>query len=183
MRKLLTTPVVAGVSLLILATTQGYAQPPTFLIENDVFDSAGGSMSSATKRVVFTVAEPAVGLSAATGFLLWSGFVNPFSETTGIGEQDAPIAVTRMLPPMPNPFNPTVRLGFELASGGEARLTIYDVQGRAVRTLKEGTLGAGLYETTWDGRDDHGISQSSGVYFAHLKAGSKKMTQRLVLLK
>jgi hypothetical protein len=68
----------------------------------------------------------------------------------------------------PNPFNPTTLVTFVLPEPGDTRFEIYDVRGRLVRTLVDGTLGVGPHQVPWDGRDDRGLSQASGVYFGKL---------------
>ncbi|MCK9997142.1 MAG: choice-of-anchor D domain-containing protein, partial [Candidatus Krumholzibacteria bacterium] len=64
--------------------------------------------------------------------------------------------VTRILPNAPNPFNPRTEIRFELAKAGQARLTIYDVTGRRVKTMHDGHLGSGPHSLVWQGRDDGG---------------------------
>jgi hypothetical protein len=72
-------------------------------------------------------------------------------------------------------------LQYSLASPGRVTLRIYDVQGRAVRTLIDQDAAAGMFRATWDGADDRG-SARSGVYFARLSVGGKALeTRKLVL--
>lgn len=82
----------------------------------------------------------------------------------------------------PNPFNPQTEIQFTLPQGGEVRLVIFDVRGRAVRTLVSRSLEAGVHAVTWNGRSDAGRAQASGVYLALLEAGPVRMTQRLTLV-
>jgi len=70
----------------------------------------------------------------------------------------------------PNPFNPTTEIFFGLPARSQVRLAIYDVLGREVRVLVDGTLPAGSHTATWDGRNGSGIAQSSGVYFYRMEA-------------
>jgi flagellar hook assembly protein FlgD len=45
-------------------------------------------------------------------------------------------------------------------------MKIYSVDGRLVRTLKQGEeTPAGTHEVTWNGTDDGGRGVSSGIYF------------------
>ncbi|HEU4929788.1 MAG TPA: choice-of-anchor B family protein [Candidatus Krumholzibacteria bacterium] len=84
---------------------------------------------------------------------------------------------------VPNPFNPSTRIPFELTRGGRVTLSIFDVAGRHVRSLVDRDFPAGTHETEWDGRDDAGQSASSGVYFYRLQTGSHSETRRMVLVK
>jgi hypothetical protein len=86
----------------------------------------------------------------------------------------------------PNPFNPETTIRYDLPdAGGRTRvhLTIYDVAGRRVRELVNEDKNAGRYSVIWNGRDDHGIPVSSGVYFYRLNAAKQQQTRKLVLLK
>lgn len=85
--------------------------------------------------------------------------------------------------PRPNPFNPQVTLSFELPRAvASAVLEIFDVAGRRVRVISASSLPAGASEFTWDGVDDSGKRQSSGMYLARLSAGGEQSTQRLMMI-
>jgi hypothetical protein len=84
---------------------------------------------------------------------------------------------------IPNPFNPTTRLAFELAAPGYARLAIFDVRGRWVRTLADAALAAGPHTLLWDGTDARGSSVASGVYFARLTSDGQSAVRRLLLVR
>jgi len=83
----------------------------------------------------------------------------------------------------PNPFNPTTTIDFNLPSGQQVKLVIYDISGREVRTLIDERRGAGLHSVVWDSRDDFGNGMPSGVYFYHLTAGNFDATKKLMLIK
>jgi len=100
----------------------------------------------------------------------------------GTGGSEVP-AVTALLAPYPNPFNPQTTLEFTLAAAGRARLAVYDVRGRHVRTLHAGELGVGRYRFGWDGRDAGGRSVASGVYVARFVADGVQQSRRLTLVR
>lgn len=77
----------------------------------------------------------------------------------------------------PNPFNPATTLRFELGTGGQARLDVFDLAGRRVATVCDEVLPAGSHATTWQPRD-----LASGLYLARLVTPSGTATFRLVLL-
>ncbi len=81
----------------------------------------------------------------------------------------------------PNPAASPVRLGYELAGTGPARIDIYDGTGRLTRTLLEGQRQAGRYSATWDRRGNDGMTVPAGAYFCRLSTGSESRTIRLVL--
>ncbi len=83
----------------------------------------------------------------------------------------------------PNPFNPTTTISFDLPELLDVRLTIYDVKGREVLTLRSEEQLAGQYQVQWNGANESGNPVSTGVYFAHLQAGSFSQTIKMVYLR
>jgi hypothetical protein len=89
-------------------------------------------------------------------------------------------------PAVPNPFNPTMEITYGIpATAGTSRvvLDVCDVLGRHVRSLVNRDQAPGEYRVTWDGKDGHGESVASGVYFYRLQTGSQTLTRKAVLLK
>ncbi len=84
---------------------------------------------------------------------------------------------------LPNPFNPSTRVAFELGEPCRTTLFVYDVSGKLVRTLIDETLPAGAHDVEWDGRDGAGRRCASGIYFYRLRAGSFAETKKMVLLR
>jgi immune inhibitor A len=96
----------------------------------------------------------------------------------------APLDKT-MIPPIPfarpNPFRPgseeTVQLVVSLvpdATGEDASVTIHDLSGRRLRTLRvsAGDFAGDRRVARWDGRDDDGRPLPSGVYFFGVAGGA-----------
>ena len=61
-----------------------------------------------------------------------------------------------------------VTLRLAMPAAVEARLELFDLTGRRIRTLLSGAVSAGERRVSWDRRDDHGVPVESGVYFARL---------------
>jgi len=103
---------------------------------------------------------------------------------TGIPEDEKLPRYVRLHQNYPNPFNPATTIVFELPGPEEIAIDIFDVSGRLVRTLTSGTrCDAGRHEITWDGTDERGRGNASGVYFCRMKAGFVIQTVRLTLVK
>lgn len=73
---------------------------------------------------------------------------------------------------------------FRLVLPGEAEVivTIYNVAGGLVRTLKE-TLPAGARLIRWDGTDERGAPAPNGVYLVRVSAGDQERTGKTLLLR
>ncbi len=78
----------------------------------------------------------------------------------------------------PNPFNPTTTISFSLPQAVHASLTVYDVNGRQVRTLISCDLSAGKYDVAFDAS-----GLASGVYLYRLEADRYVATRKLMLLR
>jgi hypothetical protein len=66
----------------------------------------------------------------------------------------------------PNPFNPETAISYSVSNNGPVTMRIYAIDGRLVRTLKNGeSTVAGTYEVRWNGVNDQGRHVPSGIYF------------------
>jgi PKD repeat protein len=84
----------------------------------------------------------------------------------------------------PNPFNPAGTLTFTTARPGFARVELFDVGGRLLRTiLDEPSLGAGLHEVRIEGRGQRGESLASGIYFIRGISAEGEFTKTITILK
>jgi len=83
----------------------------------------------------------------------------------------------------PNPFNPVTTLRYELPETGLVNITIYDMLGRQVKTLKDQTQDAGYRSVIWDATNDYGKPVSAGIYLYQIQAGKYMQTKKMVLLK
>ncbi len=95
---------------------------------------------------------------------------------------------TALLANYPNPFNPETWIPYHLSEPSGVTLTIYDIQGRVVRTLDLGHQRAGVYRARsraayWDGKNAQGESVASGVYFYTLTAGDFTATRKMLIRK
>ena len=95
---------------------------------------------------------------------------------------------TELLANYPNPFNPETWIPYRLAEDAFVTLTIYDGNGRIVRTLNVGHRTAAIYESQskaihWNGKNNLGEQVASGVYFYTLSAGTYSATRKMLILK
>jgi hypothetical protein len=105
--------------------------------------------------------------------------------TAGAGEPARPAGnrAFELQQNQPNPFNPVTQIGFRLRQDGPARLRIYSIDGRLVRTLLDGPLAAGEQMTTWDGRDEGGRPLPSGLYLYAFEAAGQRETRKMLMTK
>ncbi len=80
----------------------------------------------------------------------------------------------------PSNRNEPVEISFALLRPGRAALTIFDLSGRLVATLRDEQLEAGEYRIEWDGRDAEGSVLPAGLYILHLRQGEEEGMVRIV---
>ncbi len=83
----------------------------------------------------------------------------------------------------PNPFNPETVISFSLKEDTEAVLSIYNMKGQKIKTLKSEYMTAGEHSVVWNGKDDNGNDVSSGVYFYKLNTNNYSQINKMILMK
>jgi hypothetical protein len=99
-------------------------------------------------------------------------------------EAPQPIQAVRLYAGLPNPFSGETTIAFDLKTGGQTLLRVYDIAGRLVQTLVESELPAQTHqEVTWNGTDRNGRAVSAGIYFVRLEAEGMTLTRKAILLR
>ena len=78
----------------------------------------------------------------------------------------------------PNPFNPTTTIAYSVPVSGSVTIEVFDLLGRSVSTLVDGTINAGQHTVEFDASN-----LPSGMYLYRLTAGEKVETRKMMLLK
>jgi hypothetical protein len=83
----------------------------------------------------------------------------------------------------PNPFNPTTNISFEIPDAAHVTVSVYDILGRLISTVQEGTLSQGKHAIQWDGTDDAGHQVAGGIYLFELSAPDFRQVRKMLLLR
>ncbi len=88
----------------------------------------------------------------------------------------------------PNPFNHSTRINFSLPATADGlaksiRIEIFDMQGKRIKTVYEGTLVDGMYSTVWDGRNTFGQTVASGTYIYRMQVNDQSIMKRMTLIR
>lgn len=78
----------------------------------------------------------------------------------------------------PNPFNPVTTIQFNLPQSADVNLAVYDVLGRRVATLINGTMASGRHSVNFNASD-----LPSGMYLYRLTTPAGEMSQKMLLIK
>ena len=98
-------------------------------------------------------------------------------------EVPAPGAIPSSLRLWPNPSNAAVTVAFELDHRASVSVRVYDELGQRVRVLAaEAERPAGSCRFVWDGLDQAGRLQASGIYFLVVSVDGTTESHKLTLL-
>ncbi|MFH1734791.1 MAG: T9SS type A sorting domain-containing protein [bacterium] len=79
---------------------------------------------------------------------------------------------------IPNPFNPTTTISYEVPSAGSVKLTVYDIMGQQIASLVNGYQEANAYKVTFNA-----ANLASGIYIYKLETGDFISIKKMVLMK
>jgi hypothetical protein len=162
------------------------ASPGEITVANAVVDGSpvtgAGDVVSLTFRVLSEFQDNAH-FEIANGVVFdGTQLSNPVVALGSLSVESTPTEFA-LLQNFPNPFNPETTIKYNVASGSNVSLRIYNVVGQVVRTLVAEQQNAGRYTVRWNGSDDRGVSVSSGIYFYQISAGDFSDVKKLMLLK
>lgn len=98
-----------------------------------------------------------------------------YSESVAVAIQPANV---QLAPNYPNPFNPATTIRYQLPVDGHVQLTVYDMQGRLVKTLVDQAQLTGTHEVVFDA-----TGLASGAYLYKLTTSSVTLSRQLLLIK
>jgi hypothetical protein len=124
---------------------------------------------------VVTVSDDVYFWTNAAGWIL----AGSLPTTSGIQEDaKTPATAARVVP---NSTPGTCKVSFVVSQAGMVSAAVFDVGGRQVRELLNGTYPAGDYSPIWDGRDDGGREVPAGAYFAQVSTTTTETSTKLVI--
>ncbi|MFH1221376.1 MAG: M6 family metalloprotease domain-containing protein [Candidatus Eisenbacteria bacterium] len=104
------------------------------------------------------------------------------NQSAGVGDKGG-TALSLDLRVGPNPVSAASIIEYSVPVESRVSLKVYDVRGRLVKSVFDGTRVAGAYRTEWAGTDDDGASVAPGIYFARLDVGTERIVKKMVLVK
>ncbi|HEY3296605.1 MAG TPA: T9SS type A sorting domain-containing protein [bacterium] len=153
----------------------GTVNPPPQVMQGQ----SGGSYTPPQNLAEGTVYYWRVGEVNSSGTTLSPVWSFRTESPNAVGDPKALIPTELALGPVyPNPFNATVTIPFALPQASKVSVTLYDVTGRLVAVMTNGTYGAGVHSVQFS---SEGVA--SGVYLVKLSANGHMLTTKVVALK
>jgi len=117
-------------------------------------------------------------------YFMYRGVVLSTKTGTAIGDENLPVVADfKLYPNVPNPFNPSTTISFQIPQNSQVRLDIYNVLGQHVNTLVNTRMNQGYHSVVWNGMTKDGQSAPSGIYFYKLSADQMTKVSKMVLSK
>jgi hypothetical protein len=83
----------------------------------------------------------------------------------------------------PNPSKSEMTIQYSIPTKSKVTLIVYDISGRAVRTLVNENKEPGSYSILWNGNDNNHRTCAQGIYFCRLRTAEFAENKRLVLIR
>ena len=96
-----------------------------------------------------------------------------------LGIEDALVPDTYVLgDSYPNPFNPVTTIEYGLPEASTIELSVYDIHGKLIKTLDQGSKVAGYYSIEWNAQN-----VPTGTYFIRMITNEYTATRKVSLIK
>ncbi len=109
-----------------------------------------------------------------------------FGEISGIVSKNGfPPSKSVLYQNSPNPFNSATAIEFDIDKNldSPANLSIYDLNGKKIRTLAKNISAQGRYSVIWNGKDAVGADVPSGTYLLKLQSREIQLSRKMVLVR
>jgi hypothetical protein len=78
----------------------------------------------------------------------------------------------------PNPFNPATTIRFDIQKSGNAKISVYDAQGKLIQDIVNQFIPTGGFEVSFDAKN-----LSSGMYYYRMEINGYSITKKMMLVK
>jgi hypothetical protein len=141
---------------------------PTNPQEVGYYNTAGEAYGVAARRNLVFVADDS-----------YFGIYDVSEATSPVTERRPDLATNpAILRAYPNPFNSAAILQLNLPHTVQGRLAVYDVTGRTVSVLMDGSFSGGRHDLRFDAS-----GLASGTYFVRWEARELSLTQKIQLIR
>lgn len=150
-------------------------------VQWSVFDNGFNSSTNNSSKVLSQMSSSFTGISNNENSKVIGGFLGGLIISSSVNsindKQNKPLSF-ELNQNFPNPFNPSTKIRYSVASTSFVKLKVYDILGREIAELVNEEKPAGIYEANFEGS-----RLASGVYIYRLQAGNFIETKKMILLK
>lgn len=156
----------------------------SYLLKRGTLSSGGGYSSSQNFILKDAIGQSVVGKAQSANYVEQVGFYSYFMiPLVGIEEKKETIPmIFNLSQNFPNPVSSETNVRFTVPKVCHVSINIYDMVGRAVKSLVDEEKKPGLYKVSWNRTDNTGSKLASGIYFIVMNAKPFKSTKKVVVL-
>jgi hypothetical protein len=90
---------------------------------------------------------------------------------------------SELFPNYPNPFNASTTISFYIKKEQNVNISVYDLLGRKIVSLLNNRMSSGFHKIVWEGKNEQGVEQSSGVYFFRIQSETGFKQMKMLMIK
>ena len=167
------------------AEDPGAISQASYVLKTATLGCAGSPGTSAGKQANGTLSQPTpVGVALAADKTLYAGFWSKHWILAALeGDPYAHGLSDRLFQNFPNPFSSRTTITYAEAQEGPVEISVFNVEGRLVKTLMAQEGCPGTHRVVWDGRDERGKPVSPGLYFYRLRTPGYGSCKKMLKLK
>ncbi len=164
-------------SIDILLSSDGGATYPHAIATGETNDGSYSWLVDVAPTTQARVKVIAYDAAANSGEDISDGYLEIYDPTAGVAAKREVPSRPLISGNLPNPFGARTVVRFGIPEDGCVRIALYDVSGRRVADLVEGTYSAGYHEVVWE--NDGAVG--TGLYFFRLRFGSEEVKYKVVV--
>jgi hypothetical protein len=171
------TVLSSAAALFLLAAT---AEAQNIRLRAFSFETGFSISRTSNTQLRATVSESIVGITKGSVFAVGSGFLVDSlvgRMVTKVIDQGMIPRAYALMQNFPNPFNPTTTIRYDLPRATNVSLKVYDLLGREIAMLAQGSSQPGSYQIQWN------ANVASGIYFYRLQTEEFVQTKKMILLR
>ncbi|HEC79044.1 MAG TPA: T9SS type A sorting domain-containing protein [candidate division WOR-3 bacterium] len=84
---------------------------------------------------------------------------------------------------VPNPASTGTVIHYQAVNSGAVNLSVYDIEGRLIKTIAAGYREPGVYQVFWNGMDESNNPVGNGVYLYRLSTEDGVYVNKLIVLR
>lgn len=120
-------------------------------------------------------------MSSSYAWGVYNSTMCRISNMAGVNENNINIGVS--LNASPNPFSESVSLSTTLVKSDDITIAVYNAMGNLIKVIANKNLTNGIYCFVWDGCNENGAKQPTGLYFIKYKSSTGIATKKVQLVR
>lgn len=105
------------------------------------------------------------------------------SDHTDVNDQNFVPEKRELNQNFPDQVNPSNTISYLLKEPCQVKLTVYDVAGQEIKTLKNTFQNAGEYSLAWDAKDEFSNPVNTGIYFYMLETDKEILQKKMLFVR